>query len=394
MNRLQESRDRLTAILADVKGIAAAAQASGRDLTTDERARVTSLMAEARAQKGRLVALEAEHALGDQLRELAAGIGNPIGVRPDPSIAGGFGAVGATKARSALAQSWADAAVAGWWGAKGLTLPGPLAVPAPFPEIHRMGEPPQFVTDLIPSRHTEASAGNGQPYFRQSVRDFADPMVWGPSGTKGETDLGIERPSAKITTIAHIVDHVSRFDLSDAPALQDFVVNEMLLGIRIAIDDEVLTGDNTGNHLDGFLTTSGTQPQGFSTDVITTIRKGRTKLELVYVVPNGLVLHPNDAEGLDLATDDQDRFYFLGPRAAGASPVWSVPVVSTPAMPAGQGLLGDFNQAVIYTKDDQAMIDFTNALGFKSNEVTFRAEQRMGLGILKPAAFVILDLTP
>jgi hypothetical protein len=42
---------------------------------------------------------------------------------------------------------------------------------------------------------------------------------------------------------------------------------------------------------------------------------------------------------------------------------------------------------------EEARPDFTEALGFKKNEITFRAELRMGFGILRPKAFVKIDLT-
>jgi hypothetical protein len=36
---------------------------------------------------------------------------------------------------------------------------------------------------------------------------------------------------------------VQRQDLSDAPALRDFIDSELRLGIKIALEDEIINGD-------------------------------------------------------------------------------------------------------------------------------------------------------
>lgn len=61
------------------------------------------------------------------------------------------------------------------------------------------------------------------------------------------------------------------------------------------------------------------------TDKITSLRKALTALQLQSIAPTGIVMHPTDAEGLDLAKDGQSRYYFAGPQESGASPVWSIP---------------------------------------------------------------------
>jgi HK97 family phage major capsid protein len=57
------------------------------------------------------------------------------------------------------------------------------------------------------------------------------------------------------------------------------------------------------------------------------------------------------------------------------------------------GMLGAFaGSARIFARED-ARLDFTEALLFKRNQVTFRAELRMGLGVLRPKAFVEITLS-
>jgi HK97 family phage major capsid protein len=118
-----------------------------------------------------------------------------------------------------------------------------------------------------------------------------------------------------------------------------------------------------------------------------------TKLQIANVEPTGLVINPADAEVLDLLTDGEVRGYWGGPVQSGSSPVWSVPVVVTPVIAAGAALMGDFAGSARIFSREEAVVDFTEALGFKSNTVTFRAEARVGVGVLRPLAFVEVDLT-
>ncbi|MEX0833029.1 MAG: phage major capsid protein [Actinomycetota bacterium] len=101
------------------------------------------------------------------------------------------------------------------------------------------------------------------------------------------------------------------------------------------------------------------------------------------VTPTGLVIHPGDAEEIDLTQDGNDRYYFAGPQASGASPIWSVPAVVTPAIAAGTAWLRDFAGSAAILSREEARLDFSEALGLKENTVTFRAELRMGFGILR-----------
>jgi HK97 family phage major capsid protein len=272
---------------------------------------------------------------------------------------------------------------------KTLTTSGTIAVPAPTLDTVRDPERPRFVSDLIPAMPT---TGSVEPYYRQTTRTFRAAPVDTATGTKPESDLAVSRIEAAIITVAHLVDGVKKSDLADARWLQDFIGSEMLYGLRLAVDDQIIFGDGAYPEVQGILTAPSVQTQTFATDALTSIRKGLTKLQLESFEPTAMVMHPNDGESLDLTQDGNQRYYFAGPAASGASPVWSVPVVLTPAMTPGTAIMGDFAGGSRIFSRQEATIDFTEALLFKQNKVTFRAELRMGFGVLRPKAFVLIDL--
>jgi HK97 family phage major capsid protein len=71
--------------------------------------------------------------------------------------------------------------------------------------------------------------------------------------------------------------------------------------------------------------------------------------------------------------------------------VWGLPVVISNSLPADSALMGDFNQAVVFARD-QASVEVDPYSSFATNQTRFRAEQRLGLGVVRPAGFVEIAL--
>lgn len=267
---------------------------------------------------------------------------------------------------------------------------GSLTVPSPIAEPIRDPERPRFVSDLIPV--VPIDNASSVTYLQQTVRsNMAAAVSMGQ--TKPESSYQMDRVESPVATIAHVVSDVPRNDLADSSQLERFLDAEMRFGLRVAVDEQILDGSGSSPELEGLLVNDDVQDQSFATDRITSIRKGVTKLELEHFVATGLILHPNDAEALDLVVDGEQRYFFGGPSESGPPRIWSVPVVRTVAMTAGIALLGDFRAGAIIWSRETARVDSSEALGFKENLVTFRAELRLAFGILRPLAFCRVDLT-
>jgi hypothetical protein len=69
-------------------------------------------------------------------------------------------------------------------------------------------------------------------------------------------------------------------------------LNEMTFGLLLGIGAKVLTEFNA---------TIGVQTQAYSTSLLTTLRKGLTKLEVAGYTAASLILHPTDWEATELA---------------------------------------------------------------------------------------------
>ena len=62
-------------------------------------------------------------------------------------------------------------------------------------------------------------------------------------------------------------------------------------------------------------------------------------------------------------------------------------------IPEGTAVLGDWNQLRLYVREGVRLdIDAGGAL-FTRNQAIIRAEARIGVGVLKPSSFAVIDLT-
>lgn len=216
-------------------------------------------------------------------------------------------------------------------------------------------------------------------------------------GYKPEGTIAFEKVTATVKTIAEWIPATKR-GLADASQLRGLIDDELRADLAEEEEDQILNGSGSGENLTGILQTSGIQTQAWSTDLLETIRKGKTKARTVgRVIPNGLLLNPEDAERLDLLkpTSGDGQFYGPGPFAdAGIRTVWGMPIVESEAIAAGTGLVGDFRKAVLWDRE-QASITATDSHAdfFIRNLVAILGEERVAFGVTRPKAFVSLDLT-
>jgi hypothetical protein len=220
-------------------------------------------------------------------------------------------------------------------------------------------------------------------------------------GLKPKSNLKFESAQAPVRTIAHY-EVAHRNVLADEPMLQSTINNELLYGLRLEEDKQILQGDGTGENLLGILNTPNIQTHLQSSVAGDTkadaLRRAATKAVLAYYPASGYVLHPYDWEDIELLKATGDGQYVLATNVAvGAeSRAWRQPVVESPAMPEGTFLTGawglgaqlyDRMQANIRISDQHA--DF-----FIRNAVAILAEMRLALAVKRPESFVKGTFTP
>lgn len=225
------------------------------------------------------------------------------------------------------------------------------------------------------------------------------------TGAKPESALTAETKLESAKQIATWIP-ISRRALRDVGGLAGYI--NQILGMFLAFEEDAQVLNGTGGaNMSGILQDGDVQTQAFSTDILESIRKGMTKLELamgsgtdvVGFEASAVVIHPTDWETAELTKDLDDRYILLpnGSPAEGRAPasVWRVPVVISPAISQGTALMGAFDiAATLWTYEDvQIRLSDSHLNFFVKNLVAVLAEMRELLAIYYPKAFVAVDVT-
>ena len=273
------------------------------------------------------------------------------------------------------------------------------------------------VRDLFPVRTTTAAVIE---YFRQL--GFTTPIQAGYAYSAGvnsastvaernnannafalkpQSSFSFVGEQAPVRTLAHW-EAAHRNVLADEPQLRSIIDNELMYGLRLLEDNQILNGDGAGENLLGVLNTPNIQEYAWSDGATTpvadtkadAIRRAATLSFLAYYEPSGIVLHPNDWEDIELTKDEQGQYLVAVSVAMGGEPrVWRMPVVDTPAIAEGTGLVGAFGTAAQLYDREQASIRISEQHSdfFVRNAIVVLAEQRLALAVKRPEAFVKVD---
>lgn len=285
----------------------------------------------------------------------------------------------------------------------------PTGTPGSFGTIQRdaIVVPPmrtKRVRDLFPTRTTTAAVIE---YFRMTGFVNNAAAVSERSGTpanftaKPQSSFTFVGEQAPVRTLAHW-EAAHRNVLADEPQLRSIIDNELMYGLRLQEDSQILNGDGTGENLTGVLQTTGIQTYdwsdgaysataGMSDTKADAIRRAATLSFLAYYEPTGVVLHPNDWEDIEL-TKDGNGAYVVAVSVAmgGEQKLWRIPVVDTPAITEGTALVGAFGTgAQLYDREAASIrISEQHADFFVRNAIVILAEQRLALAVKRPEAFV------
>jgi HK97 family phage major capsid protein len=242
------------------------------------------------------------------------------------------------------------------------------------------------------------NTGSAFDYAKQSVRTNAtSPQV--EAQPKAESTYLWNSVSDTFRTIAHFTN-VSRQALDDVPWLRNQLDSELIYGLKLKEENEILSGSGTGVHLNGIIT----QATAFDTATYNVAADGWTYLDqlrsaklqarlagLATYAPSAYVLHPSDMAKIELLKSTLG-LYVVGNPLTGAPMkyIWDLPVVESDSISAGTFLVGAFDSAVqlIDRMVTTVEISFEHASNFTSNLCTILAELRIGLAVQVPTAFI------
>ena len=215
---------------------------------------------------------------------------------------------------------------------------------------------------------------------------------------KPKSDIAFDLIASPVVKIATYVKASTEI-LADAAMMQSYIDGRLRYMLSYVEEAQLLNGSGSGNNLNGI----NTQATAYAAPIVVTaptridvLRLALLQAELAEYPSTGIVLHPSDWAAIELQKDTTGAYIFANPQSLATPALWGRPVVTTQAMTIDNFLVGAFKLGAQVFDRMQAnvMVSTENEDDFIKNMVTILAEERLGLAVYRPQAFVKGDLTP
>ena len=441
MKTLKELLEDQQKLLKEARDICDLVDKEKRDFTPEERQKVAGLLEDAKKVKGEIKTFQDDDAMRKSILDLGEGIEILDGDGSNNGKGNGrvkgaqflaepeYNTLGEAFVKSKSWQDWMKQVAPGGHisdSRKGISSPplefkrfglfrkdlitgasptsaGAFVVPDDTGIYEPLGRYPLTLRDLISVRTTTSDTVE---FVRQTTQvtqatPVAESNVTDKTGYPGEVSgekpegaTTFERVIEAVKTIAAWIPATKRA-ISDAAQLRGLIDQELREDLAEELENQLLNGNGIGENFTGLANTANILVQAFDTDIITTARRAITNLLLNgKQVPTAWLLHPTDWESIDLQQDLQGRYYWGGPQTPGPRTLWGVPVVQNFFLPQGTAYLANWRKMVLWDRE-QANISVSDSHSdfFIRNMIAILAELRAAMGVIRPSAFVEVDLS-
>lgn len=214
---------------------------------------------------------------------------------------------------------------------------------------------------------------------------------------KPDSALTFEQYSVNIRTVAHYIKVTNQL-LADAPAVAAYIDTRLRDGLAQRIDSQLINGNGTSPNLSG-LTDSGnfTAYTPTSDDLLVdAINRLKYTMWTAGNMPDVVYVNPTDWSAMELTRESAGGgmyLYGLPGMNAGMNP-FGLRVVITKDLTAGKIIAARTSDSVVlYVRQGVAVEMGYENDDFTKNLVTIRAEERLGLGVDRPAGVYYGDFT-
>lgn len=214
---------------------------------------------------------------------------------------------------------------------------------------------------------------------------------------KPESDLAFQLMSAPIRTIAHFLK-ASKQVLADSAQLRAMIDSELMSGLRLKEENQLLKGTGAAGQLNGIIAQATAYDTGLNVSGDTAADK---LLHAIYQVSlskytaDAIFVHPVTVHALmalkTTGTASSGEYIFSNPAATMSIPtIWGIPLVGTLTMTSGAFVVGSFaTGATLYDREQASVaVSTEDGTNFQTNTVSILCEERIGLAVKAPAAFV------
>jgi HK97 family phage major capsid protein len=326
---------------------------------------------------------------------------------------------------------------------------GPFIAPEFIPGIVDLRFYENVIAQLIPTYAVDSPVVT---YVREATwTNNAAAVLEG--ATKPTSTHSLQRYTEQVGKIANL-ERVTDELIQDAGYVWSLIQQRLVMGVQREEEVQILAGSGYPgvngilNRSAGFtapqtvtaltslvVPTSGTAGEGATSATVASVTPGRaivglgssgtapTGVQIAegilqavtdirvshFFEPDAIVMNPYDYLTIRLSKDVNNQYYggaFYGgdygfpapnegtPKATTTFGLWGKKVVTTPAMPQGLILVGDFADYNRILRRGGLRVDMTNTNGtdFEQNLWTARGEERIGLMVERPELFELIQL--
>lgn len=214
---------------------------------------------------------------------------------------------------------------------------------------------------------------------------------------KNESDNTYEQYNVPITTVAHWIK-ISNQLLADAPAVVAYIETRLRDGLAQRIEAQLINGNGTSPNLSG-LTDSGNYTAYTPTSddlLVDAINRIKYTMWAAGNMPDTVICNPADWGAMERTREGTNTgayLYGLPGMGAGMSP-FGLNVVLSQHLQAGKIIVARLSDSVVLYNRSGAVVEmgYVNA-DFTNNLITIRAEERLGLGVDRPAGVYFGNFT-
>jgi HK97 family phage major capsid protein len=249
----------------------------------------------------------------------------------------------------------------------------------------------RVVRDLL---RTVPISTSSVDYVTQTLRtNNAAPVAEAASKPYSEYAWG--SATVVVRTLAHLAK-ITRQAMDDAPRLVGEIDAEMRYGLGFVEERQFLYGTGVGQNLHGIMpqATAFAVPAGFpvmaGATPIDVLRIAMLQASIGLLPADGIVMNALNWAMIELTKTTDGAYLFANPTGQVAARLWGLPVIATPAMTAGDFLVGNFALgATVYDRMGvEVLISTENVDDFERNLATMRAEERVAIAVKRPQAFI------
>lgn len=214
---------------------------------------------------------------------------------------------------------------------------------------------------------------------------------------KKESDVTFEQYNVPITTVAHFIK-ISNQLLADAPAVVAYIDSRLRDGLAQRIEAQLINGDGTSPNLSGFTDTGNFTAYTATSNDLLVDAINRIKYTMWFSgnLPDTVIVNPADWGAMERTREGANSgtyLYGMPGMNAGMNP-FGLNIVISKHLAQGKIIVGRMSDSAVLYNRSGAVVEmgYVNE-DFTNNLITIRAEERLGLGVDRPAGVFFGDFT-